>query len=43
MGVRGKMWRVIKQMYDVTQSAMLLEGENSHTFDIKQGVAPSTI
>ncbi len=23
-------------MYDVTQSAVLLEGENSHTFDIKQ-------
>ncbi len=36
MGFRGKMWRVIKQLYDVTQSAVVLEGEESHTFDIKQ-------
>ncbi len=35
MGVRGKISRVIKQMYDVTQSAIFLEGEKSHTFDIK--------
>ncbi len=38
MGVRGKMWRVVTKMYDVTQSAVLLEGENCHTFDIKQAL-----
>ena len=27
LGVRGRMWRVIK-MYDITESAVLLEGEN---------------
>ena len=28
LGVRGRMWRVIKKMYDITESAVLLEGEN---------------
>ena len=34
---RGRMWRVIKNMYDITQSAVLLEGEISRPFDIGQG------
>ena len=29
MGVRGKVWRVIKQMYEFSRSAVLLEGEKS--------------
>ena len=33
------MWRVIKKMYDITESAVLLEGEKSKPFDISQGVA----
>ena len=33
------MWRVIKKMYDITESAALLEGEKSKPFDISQGVA----
>ena len=33
------MWRVIKNMYDITQSAVLLEGEVSEQFNIGQGVA----
>ena len=39
MGVRGRMWRVIKGMYDCTRSAVLLDGEHSQVFDIHQGVA----
>ena len=39
LGVRGRMWRVIKKMYDITESAVLLEGEKSKPFDISQGVA----
>ena len=31
------MWRVIKNMYDITQSAVLLEGEISGPFNIGQG------
>ena len=32
------MWRVIKNMYDITQSAVLLEGEISERFNyIGQG------
>ena len=29
LGVRGKMWRVIKEMYRVSRSAVLLDGECS--------------
>ena len=39
LGIRGRMWRVIKNMYDITQSAVLLEGEVSEQFNIGQGVA----
>ena len=39
MGVRGKVWRVIKQMYEFSRSAVLLEGEKSDTFSLEQGVA----
>ena len=37
--VRGRMWRVIKHLYDITQSAVVLEGEVSEQFNIGQGVA----
>ena len=33
------MWRVIKNMYDVSQSSVLLEGEKSQPFNLGQGVA----
>ncbi len=33
------MWRVIKNMYNITKSAVLLEGEISKPFNIGQGVA----
>ena len=39
MGVKGRMWRVIKKMYESFKSAVLLEGEKSNTFTIEQGVA----
>ena len=39
MGVKGRMWRVIKKMYESSKSAVLLEGEKSDTFTIEQGMA----
>ena len=39
MGVKGKMWRVFKKMYESSKSAALLEGEKSDTFKIERGVA----
>ena len=39
VGVKGRMWRVIKEMYESSKSAVLLEGEKSDTFTIEQGVA----
>ena len=39
LGIRGRMWRVIKNMYDIIQSAVSLEGEVSEQFNIGQGVA----
>ena len=39
MGIRGKVWRVIKQMYEFSRSAVLLEGEKSDTFSLEQGMA----
>ena len=37
MGVKGRMWRVIKKMY-ASKSAVLLEGEKSDTFTIDQNI-----
>ena len=37
--MRGKMCRVIKEMYRVSRSAVLLAGECSEAFDVQQGVA----
>ncbi len=37
LGVRGRMWGVIKNMYDITQSAVLLEGDISEPFNIRSG------
>ena len=37
--MKGKMWRVIKEMYRVSRSAVLLDGECSEAFDVQQGVA----
>ena len=39
MGVKGRMWRVIKKMYEPFKSAVLLEGVKSDTFKIEQGMA----
>ena len=33
----GKMWRVIKGMYQSSRSAVLLEGEKSEVFSVEQG------
>ena len=43
LGIRGRMWRVIKNMYAITRSAVLLEGEKSKQFPIGQGVAQGCI
>ena len=34
LGVKGGMWHVIKKMYEVSGSAVLLEGEKSTTFSV---------
>ena len=34
-GVKGRMWRVIKKMYESSKSGVLLEGEKSDTFKIE--------
>ena len=39
MGVKGKMWRVVKGMYEVSRSAVLLDREKSNMFSVEQGVA----
>ena len=39
MGARGKLWRVIRRMYDVSRSAVLLEGEKWASFSVEHGVA----
>ena len=36
MRVRGKLWRVIKRMYDICSSAVLL-GVKSASFSVEQG------
>ena len=37
--VWGRMWHVIKKMYEVSRSAVLLKGVRSATFSLEQGVA----
>ena len=39
MGVKGKMWRVIRKMYEGYKSMVLLDGKKSEEFNVKQGVA----
>ena len=39
MGVKGRMWHVIKKMYMSSRSVELLEGEKSDSFNVEQGVA----
>ena len=35
----GEMWSVVKGMYEVSRSAVLLDGEKSNVFNVEQGVA----
>ena len=39
MGVKGRMWRVIKKIYEASRSTVLLEREKSAMFSVEQGVA----
>ena len=34
LGIRGMVWRVIKNMYVITQSTVLLEGEKSKPLNV---------
>ena len=43
MGVKGRMWRVIKKVCDSSKSAVLLEGEKSNTFDVAHSSLRSTL
>ena len=35
LGVKGKMWRVIKSMYEASKSAVLLDREKSRVFSVE--------
>ena len=37
-GVRGRMWRVLKEYYEKVQSAVRLDGGNTEWFDVDVGV-----
>ena len=39
MAVKGKMWHVVKGMYEVSKSAVLLDEKGSNRFIVEQGVA----
>ena len=39
MGVKGKMWWIIKDMYKESRSVVFLEGQKSSSFKVEQGVA----
>ena len=41
MGVKGRMWRVIKKMYEASKSTVIFEGEKSAVFRQEQCVAQS--
>ena len=43
LGVRGKMWRVIKRMYEASRSVVLLNGERLSLFSVAQGCSLSPI
>ena len=38
MGVKGRIWRVIKKMYMSSRSAVYLKEEKSDSFNVEQGV-----
>ena len=38
MGIKGKMWRVVRSLYVNCRSFIFLEGKSSEFFRIKQGV-----
>ena len=35
LGVKGKMWRVIKRMYEFSKSSVLLDGQQSKAFSVE--------
>ena len=39
VGIRGKMWQVIKEMYAESKGVVFLGGEKSEGFSVEQGVA----
>ena len=39
MGVKRKMWCVVKGMYEKSKSVVLLDAKRSNMFNVEQGVA----
>ena len=37
------MWCVVKGMYEVSRSAVLLDGEKSNMFSVEQGVSSNIV
>jgi len=38
LGIKGKMWRVIRELYRKTKSRMMINGKKLDEFEIEQGV-----
>ena len=38
MGIKGRVWHVIKKMYELSRSGILLEGEKLDSFNVEQGM-----
>ena len=43
MGIQGKLWRVTRNIYNVNQSCVYLDGIKSEYFGIAQGVAQGCV
>ena len=41
--IKGRVWHVIKKMYESSESAVLLEREKSDVFIVEQGMAQGCI
>ena len=39
LGVNGRMWCIIKKIYESSKSVVFLEEEKSDVFNVEQGVA----
>ena len=43
VGIRGKMWRVLKNLYDIVQSSVLVGKHRTRWFSVEAGVRQGCI